>query len=113
MLRGREGKGTGGEGRGGHLLGNRAWAWDVRTSLWDSKLGWMVWLGARAGLGTCAMPGWLIGAIDPTTVPAKVWPKATGAAPNTCCPRPLLPEEATVEAAVLLLLLTEEVVCAL
>lgn len=97
-----------GSGMGGHLLGNRAWAWDVRTSLWDSKLGWMAWLGARAGLGTCANPGWLMGAIDPTTVP-----KATEAAPNTCCPTPLFPEEATVEAAVLLLLLTGGVVWAL
>ena len=88
------------EGREGHLLGNRAWAWDVRTSLCDSKLGWMAWLGVRAGLDTCANPGWLMGAIDPTTVP-----KVTGAAPNTCCPMPLFPEEATVEAAVLLLLL--------
>lgn len=101
------------EGRGGHLLGNRAWAWDVRTSLWDSKLGWMAWLGARAGLGTCANPGWLIGAMDPTTGPAKVCPKATEAAPSTCCPMPLFPEEATVEAAVLLLLLTGGVVWAL
>ena len=94
-------------GRGGHLLGNRAWAWDVRTSLWDSKLGWMAWLGASAGLGTCAnaAPGWLMGAIDPTTVP-----KATEAAPSTCCPMPVFPEEATVEEAELLLLLTGGVV---
>lgn len=84
-------------GRGGHLLGNRAWAWDVRTSLCDSRLGWMAWLGARAGLGACANPGWPTGAIDPTTVP-----RATGAAPSTCCPTPLFPEEATVEAAALL-----------
>lgn len=100
-------------GRGGHLLGNRAWAWDVRTSLWDSKLCWMAWLGARAGLGTCASPGWLKGAIVPTSVPAKVWPNVTGAAPKTCCPMPLLPEEATLEVVVLLLLLTGGVVWAL
>lgn len=69
----------------------------------------MAWLGARAGLGTCANPGWPMGAIDPTTVP-----KATEAAPNTCCPMPPFPEEATVvEAAVLLLLLTGGVVWAL
>lgn len=92
------------EGKAGHLLGNRAWAWDVRTSLWDNKLGWMAWLGARAGLGTCVNADWLMGATDPTTVPAKVWPKATGAAPNICCPMPVFPQEATVETAVLLLL---------
>lgn len=40
-------------------------------------------------------------AMDPTTVP-----KATGAAPSTCWPMLMFPEEATVEAAVLLLLLT-------
>lgn len=97
----------GGEGRGGHLLGKRAWAWDVRTSLWDSMLGWMAWLGVRVGLGTCVMPGWLMGAIEPTTVPAKVWPNATGAAPSTCCPMPLVPEEPTV---LLLLMLRAEVV---
>lgn len=66
----------------------------------------MAWLGARAGLGTCANAGWLMGAIDPT---ANVWPKATEAAPNTCWPTPLFPEEA----AVLLLLLTGGVVWAL
>lgn len=66
----------------------------------------MAWLGAKAALGTCVNPGWLLGAMDPRTVPAKLWPKATGAAPNTCCPIPPFPEEATVEAAVLLLLLT-------
>lgn len=70
----------------------------------------MAWVGARAGLGNCANPGWLIGAIGPTTVPANVWPKATEVAPNTCCPMPLFPEEATVEVAVLLLLLTGGVV---
>lgn len=69
----------------------------------------MAWLGAKAGLGTCAMPGWLMGAIDPKTGPVKVWPKATGVVPNTCCPWPLLPEEATD----LMLLLPEEVVWAL
>lgn len=100
-------------GRAGHLLGNRAWAWDVRTSLWDTKLGWMAWLGAKVDLGTCVNPGWLLGATDPTTVPAKLWPKATGEAPNTCCPMPLFPEEATVEAVVLLLLLTGVVAWAL
>lgn len=68
----------------------------------------MAWLGARAGLGICASPGWLIGAIDPTTVP-----KATEAAPSTCCPMPVFPEEATVEEALLLLLLTGGVVWAL
>lgn len=45
-----------------------------------------------------------MGAMDPTTVPAKVWPKATGAAPSTCFPMPLFPEEVIVEAAVLLML---------
>lgn len=92
------------KGMAGHLLGNRAWAWDVRTNLWDIKLGWMAWLEARVGLGTCVIPGWLMGVIAPTSVPAKVWPTATGAAPSTCCPMPLFPEEATEEAAELLLL---------
>lgn len=64
----------------------------------------MAWLEARVGLGTCVNLGWLMGVIAPTTVPATVWPKATGAAPSTCCPVPLFPEEATEEAAVLLLL---------
>lgn len=82
------------KGRTGHLLGNRAWAWDVRTNLWDNRLGWMAWLGAKAGLAACVNPGWPIGATEPTTVPAKVWPKVT--APNTCCPLPMLPEEAAV-----------------
>lgn len=77
--------------RGGHLLGNLAWAWDVRTSLCDSKLGWMAWLGATAGLGTCATPGWLMGATGPITVP-----KEKEAAPSTCCPKPLFPEETAV-----------------
>lgn len=87
------------KGRGGHLLGNRAWAWGVRTSLWDSRLGWMAWLGASACLGVCTKPGWLMEAMDPTTVP-----RATGAAaPSTCWPALMFPEEATVEAAVLLL----------
>lgn len=101
--RGRKRAGGGGggtyKGWGGHLLGNRAWAWGVRTSLWDRRLGWMAWLGASAGLGVCTKPGWLTEAMDPTTVP-----KATGAAPSTCWPTPAFPEEATVEAAVLLLL---------
>lgn len=73
----------------------------------------MAWLGAKAGLGTCVNPGWLIGAIDPTTVPAKVWLNATGAAPKTCCPVPLFPEEDALELVVLLLLLTGGVVWAL
>lgn len=95
--------------RGGHLLGNRAWAWDVRTSLWDSTFGWIAWLGANVGRATCGTPDWLIEAIDPTTALAKVWPKGTGAAPSTCCPD--TPEAHTVEAAVLLQ--TGEVVWAL
>lgn len=87
-----------GRRRGGHLLGNRAWAWGVRTSLWDSRLGWMAWLGANACLGVCTKPGWLMEVMDPTTVP-----RATGVAPSTCWPTLTFPEEATVEAAVLLL----------
>lgn len=73
--------------RAGHLLGNLAWAWDVRTSL----CGWMAWLGARAGLGTCATAGWLMGATGPLTVP-----RDKEAAPSTCCPKPLFPEETGV-----------------
>jgi len=73
----------------------------------------MAWLGAKAALGTCANPGWLMGTIEPITAPAKVWLKATEAVPNTCCPMPLFPEEATEEAAVLLLLLTGVVAWAL
>lgn len=93
------------DGRAGHLLGNRAWAWDVRTNLWDKRLGWMAWLGAKPGLGTWVTPAWLMEVIEPTTVPAKVWPKANGVAPKTCCPLPLFPEEAMEEDEVLLLLL--------
>lgn len=74
------------KGRAGHLLGNRAWAWDVRTNLWDKRLGWMAWLGAKPGLGICVIPAWLMEVTEPTTVPAKVWPKAKGVAPKTCCP---------------------------
>lgn len=59
----------------------------------------MAWLGASAGLGTCANAGWLMG--------VKVWPKATEPPPNTCFPTPALPEEAAV------LLLTGGAVCAL
>lgn len=77
--------------RAGHLLGNLAWAWDVRTSLCDNKLGWMAWLGARACLGTCAAPGWLIAATGPITVP-----RDKEAAPSTCCPNPLFPVETGV-----------------
>lgn len=77
--------------RAGHLLGNLAWAWDVRTSLCDNKLGWTARLGARAGLGTCATPGWLMGAKVPITVP-----RDKEAAPSTCCPKPLFPEETGV-----------------
>ena len=84
----------------GHLLGNRAWAWDVSTSLWDSEPGWTAWPGARAGLGTCA----------------KAWPRApAGGTPGTLGLSPPLPKGAAVEtaAAAAVLLLTEELFCTL
>lgn len=97
----------GGVGRGGeeatNLLGNRAWAWDVRTSLWGSRLGWRAGLGARVGLGTCVVPGRGSWATEPTTAPARAWPRAPGAAPTTYCPAAVLPEGARAEGVEVLL----------
>lgn len=81
----------GGEGRGGgHLLGNRAWAWDIRTSLWGTRLGWMAWVGPRDGLWTWTMPGRVGWA-----APHRAWPRAT--VPTTYWPVAALPEEATAD----------------
>lgn len=80
---------VGGRG-GGHLLGNLAWAWDVRTSLWGTRLGWMAWVGPRDGLWTWTMPGRVGWA-----APHRAWPRAT--VPTTYWPVAALPEEATAD----------------
>ncbi len=82
----RKGEGPSPKVRGwwwGHLLGKRAWAWELRTSLCGTKLGWRVW-AARAWGPTAGI------VVTPVTPTARGVEGGLGVAPVNSDPDELL-----------------------
>jgi len=72
---------------GGHLLGKRAWAWELSTSLWVTKLGWRGWAAGAWGV-TAGI------AVTPVTPIARGVERGLGVAPDKSGPVELLIAEA-------------------